>query len=52
MSSAPTTIQSSNLLSGATSPTQMAEGGLKKRNGHHITDCSDDELESSPVRII
>lgn len=49
MCSAPTTIQSSNSLSGVISPIQMAEGGPRNRNGHHIADCSDDDLESSPV---
>ncbi len=52
MCSAPTAIQSSNSLSGIASPTQMAEGGVRNRNGHHIADCSDDDLESSSVRIL
>lgn len=51
MCSAPTTIQSSNSSSGVILPTQMAEGGPRNRNGHHIADCSDNELESSPVMI-
>lgn len=51
MCSAPSTIQSSHSSSGVLSPTQMAEGGSRNRNGHHITDCSDDDLESSSVMI-
>lgn len=51
MCSAPTTIQSSKSSSGVILPTQMAEGGPRNRNGHHIADCSDNELESSPVMI-
>ncbi|KAG4081190.1 hypothetical protein HA402_014638 [Bradysia odoriphaga] len=47
MCSAPTPIHSSNSLCGTLSPTQMAEGG-RSRNGHHIADSSDNELESSP----
>lgn len=51
MCSAPTTIQSSNSSSGVIFPIQMAEGGPRNRNGHHIADCSDDDLDSSSVMI-
>lgn len=49
MCSAPTAIQSSNSSSGVNLPTQMAEGGPRNKNGHHLVDCSDDDLESSSV---
>lgn len=31
------------------SPTQATDGGMRIRRGGNHTDCSDDDLESSPV---